>query len=152
MASGKQPEAIGLAKDVARYVQRRIVDLDLSYDDVAKAIQMSKTYTAKRITGEMVFTLRDFELLAAMFELEPEELLARIQLPEASEYEGRLVPRYEVISRRGEKSVYRVQDADPEGLDRNIIRGRFGADVGTPTEDDLDAVARPTDPEPTDEQ
>ena len=36
--------------------------------------------------------------------------------------------------------------------DENVIRGRFGADVGTLTEDDLDAVARPTDPEPTDEQ
>jgi transcriptional regulator with XRE-family HTH domain len=34
----------------------------------------------------------------------------------------------------------------------NVIRGRFGADVGAPTEDDLDAVARPADPEPTDEQ
>lgn len=34
----------------------------------------------------------------------------------------------------------------------NVIRGRFGGDVGTPEHDDLDAVARPTDPEPTDEQ
>lgn len=34
----------------------------------------------------------------------------------------------------------------------NVVRGRFGKDVGTPAEDDLDAVARPTDPEPTDEQ
>ncbi len=32
----------------------------------------------------------------------------------------------------------------------NVVRGRFG--VGTPAEDDLDAVARPADPEPTDEQ
>jgi hypothetical protein len=32
----------------------------------------------------------------------------------------------------------------------NVVRGRFG--VGASTEDHLDAVARPTDPEPTDEQ
>jgi transcriptional regulator with XRE-family HTH domain len=32
----------------------------------------------------------------------------------------------------------------------NVVRGRF--DVTPPAEDDLDAVARPTDPEPTDEQ
>ena len=32
----------------------------------------------------------------------------------------------------------------------NVVRGRFG--VGASTDDHLDAVARPTDPEPTDEQ
>ncbi|MCC4250219.1 helix-turn-helix domain-containing protein [Microbacterium testaceum] len=152
MASGKEPDVVGLAQDVARYVQRRIVDLGWSYDHVARAIGMSKGYTAKRVTGAAAFTLRDFEMLARMFDLEPEELLARVQLPEASDYEGRLVPRYEVLSRRGEKVVYRTEDADPTTIDGNIIRGRFGSDVGAPTEDDLDAVARDTDPEPTDEQ
>lgn len=42
--------------------------------------------------------------------------------------------------------------AAAEGAPDNIVRGRFGTNVGAPTEDDLDAVARPTDPEPTDEQ
>lgn len=152
MASGKAPDVVGLAQDFARYVQRRIVDLGWSYDYVARAIGMSKGYTAKRVTGAAAFTLRDFEMIARMFDLEPEELLARVQLPEASDYEGRLVPHYEVISRRGEKVVHRVEDADPAILDGNIIRGRFGADVGTLTEDDLKAVARETDLEPTDEQ
>lgn len=152
MASGKEPEVVGLAQDVARYVQRRIVDLGWSYDHVARAIGMSKGYTAKRVTGTAAFTLRDFEMLARMFDLEPEELLARVQLPEAGDYEGRMVPHYEVISRRGEKIIHRTEDADPTALDGNIIRGRFGSNVGAPAEDDLDAVARPTDPEPTDEQ
>lgn len=152
MASGKEPDVVGLAQDVARYVQRRIVDLGWSYDYVARAIGMSKGYTSKRITGAAAFTLRDFEMIARMFDLEPEELLVRVQLPEASDYSGRLVPRYEVVSRRGEKIVHRVEDADPATLDGNVIRGRFGANVGTPAQDDLDAVARTTDPEPTDEQ
>lgn len=34
----------------------------------------------------------------------------------------------------------------------NMVRGRFGRDVGGSAEHGLDAVARPTDPEPTDEQ
>ena len=34
----------------------------------------------------------------------------------------------------------------------NVIRGRFGANVGTPEHDDLEAVAREADLEPTDEQ
>lgn len=142
MAAGSQGEATGLAQDVARYVQRQIVERGLSYDDVAQAIGMSKTYTAKRITGTLVFTLRDFELLAEMFDLDPEELLARVQLPEAAEFEGRLVPRYEVVSRKGERVLRRVADADPVMGDDNVIEGRFGRNVGATTKD-LAEVASP---------
>lgn len=152
MASGKEPDVVGLAKDVARYVQRRIVDLGWSYDYVARAIGMSKGYTAKRVVGEASFTLRDFEMLASMFGLEPEELLARVQLPEAADYPGRMVPRYEVVSRRGEKVVQRVEDAEASALDGEVIQGRFGRNVGTPAQN-LAEVASPIkdDADETDE-
>lgn len=142
MASGKEPDVVGLAKDVARYVQRRIADLGWSYDYVARAIGMSKGYTAKRVIGDAAFTLRDFEMLARMFDLEPEELLARVQLPEAADYGGRMVPRYEVISRKGEKVVNRVEDAEPTAIGGEVIHGRFGRDVGTPAQN-LAEVASP---------
>ena len=141
MASGKEPDVVGLAKDTARYVQRRIADLGMSYDYVARAIGMSKGYTAKRITGEAAFTLRDFEMIAKMFDLEPEELLARVQLPEAGDYEGRLIPHYEVVSRKGEKTVHRVQDADPTPMGGILIEGRFGRDVGTRAQDALEVAS-----------
>lgn len=47
--------------------------------------------------------------------------------------------------------IVRAQDAVNATPD-NVVRGRFGADVGTTTEDDLKAVARKADEEPTDEQ
>lgn len=47
--------------------------------------------------------------------------------------------------------IERAQHAATE-TPSNVVRGRFGADVVTLAEDDLDAVARPADPEPTDEQ
>lgn len=152
MASGKEPDVVGLAADVALYVQRRIVDLGWSYDYVARAIGMSKGYVGKRIIGGAAFTLRDFEMLAQMFGLEPEELLARVQLPEAAEYPGRLVPRYEVVSRRGEKLVHRVEDAGPPTLEGEVIQGRFGRNVGTPAQN-LAEVASPIkdDADETDE-
>lgn len=151
MASGKEPDVVGLAKDTARYVQRRIADLGMSYDYVARAIGMSKGYTAKRITGDAAFTLRDFEMIAHMFELEPEELLARVQLPEAGDYEGRLVPRYEVTSRKGEKTIHRVQDADPASNSGNLIQGRFGRDVVPPAQDEREVASPIEDNDRTDD-
>ncbi|OYC97238.1 helix-turn-helix domain-containing protein [Microbacterium sp. Yaish 1] len=142
MAAGTQGEATGLALDVARYVQRQAAHRGLSYDDVARAIGMSKTYTQKRLLGQLAFTLRDFEMLAGLFGLDPDELLARVQLPEAADYDGRLVPRYEVVSRKGEKVVRRVSDADPGMAGDNVIEGRFGRNVGDTTKD-LAEVASP---------
>ena len=49
-------------------------------------------------------------------------------------------------------SITQITDAAYRNDSDNVVRGRFGTDVRTPAEDDLDAVARPTDPEPTDEQ
>ena len=142
MASGTQGEAEGLAKDFAAYVRKVMHERKWSYDYVAAGIGISKSYTAKRIDGTLGFTIRDFELFARMLNIEPEELLIRVQLPAASDYEGRLVPSYEVTTRKGAVQVRRVIDADPPAS--NVVHGRFGGRVGGSTED-LQEVAADTD-------
>ena len=56
-----------------------------------------------------------------------------------------------LIARALELDAADLMDSAEQAVNNptNVIRGRFG--VGTPTQDDLDAVARPTDPEPDEE-
>lgn len=143
MPSGTQGEASGLAADFAAYVRREMRDRKWSIAQVAEGIGMSKSYTDVRINGERGFTVRDFEMFARMVDLEPEELLVRVQLPAAAGYPGRLVPTYEVTTTKGDVVVRRVEDADPPMPDDNVVRGRFG--VRPPTEDGVREVAAESD-------
>jgi hypothetical protein len=145
MASGTQGEAEGLAKDFAAYVRKVMHERKWSIDTVASGIDMSKSYTAKRVDGRLGFTIRDFELFAQMIDLEPEELLVRVQLPAAANYDGRLVPAYEVTTTKGDAQVRRVIDADPPAAD-NIVHGRFG--VRGSTEDLREVANESIDEEP----
>jgi hypothetical protein len=130
MASGAQGRADGLAKAFADYVRNS----GFTHDEVAKGIGMSKTYTTKRINGEGQFTVKDFEHFATMVGLDPQELLARVRLPDAAQFEGRLIPTYEVVATAGGKTVYLLEESDPKPRPANVIEGRFG--VGTPGEDE----------------
>jgi hypothetical protein len=145
MPSGTQGEAAGLAKDFAAYVRQAMHDRKWSIAQVAAGIGMSKSYTDVRINGERGFTIRDFELFAKMVGLEPEELLVRVQLPAAADYDGRLVPAYEVTTTKGDAQVRRVIDADPPLRD-NIVHGRFG--VRGSTEDLREVANESIDEEP----
>ncbi|WP_431800384.1 hypothetical protein [Microbacterium kunmingense] len=143
MPSGTQGEASGLAADFAAYVRKEMHDRKWSIAQVAAGIGMSKSYTDVRINGERGFTVRDFEAFARMVDLEPEELLVRVQLPAAAGYQGRLVPSYEVTTTKGDVLVRRIEDADPPMRDDNIVRGKFG--VRPSSEDALREVAAESD-------
>lgn len=145
MASGAQEPATGLAKEFADYVRRQQHAHGWSLDDIATGIGMSKTYTTKRVSGLMQFTVKDFEQFANFIGTDPQELLARVRLPEAADYDGRLVPGYEVVSTARGKRVYLVEEATPTRRgDDNVTIGRFGADV-RPDREDLGEVAGETD-------
>ncbi|MFL2002269.1 helix-turn-helix domain-containing protein [Microbacterium sp. A1-JK] len=144
MASGAQGRAEGLAKHFADFVRRG----GLTHDEIAKGIGMSKTYTSKRINGEGQFTLKDFERYAVLLGLEPQELLARVRLPEALEYDGRLVPEFEVVSGPSGRTVYLTRGVDPAPRPvGNVIEGRFG--VGPSIEDEPGIQQPPADVERT---
>jgi len=101
---------------------------DLSSRGLGRLIQKSSQYMSDRLDGGNSKTGKRVTLTIT-------DLLAIAQALE-------LEPTDLIV--RAQRAI----EATPD----NVVRGRFGADVGAPAEDDLDAVARPTDPEPTDEQ
>lgn len=149
MPTGKQGAPTGLAKQFADYLRERMAQKNWTIQYVADATGMSKNYIATRLREEAIFNLRDFQRVAEMLGLEPDELMVRVRFPAAATYDGKLVPKYgKTVDQSGEK-FYRTEDADPP-LRSNVITGPFG--VAPSEQDELPAVARPTDPEPTDEQ
>lgn len=127
MPSGTQGPAEGLAKKFAEYVQHEMSARGWSFDDLAERMSMSRSYLYDRVSKNKIFTVRDFEEFAGVVDLEPQELLARIQTPFVRMYEGRLVPKYGVIGDENGMHIYRSVDADPPLRDTsNVIAADFG--------------------------
>lgn len=140
MPSGTQGPADGLAKKFAEYVQQEMSARGWSYDDLAARMSMSRSYLYDRVSKNKIFTVRDFEEFAGVVDLEPQELLARVQMPFGRMYEGRLVPKYGVIGDENGMHIYRSVDAGPPLRDAsNVITANFG--VRGVNEDELGEVA-----------
>lgn len=140
MPTGSQGPATGLAKTFAKYVQQQMTARAWSFDDLASKMSMSRSYLYDRVSGKKIFTVRDFEEFAHVVDLEPQELLARVQTPFTGSYDGRMVPKYGVISDETGINVYRSIDADPPLRDlSNVIQGSFG--VGGAVDDEVKEVA-----------
>lgn len=140
MPSGTQGPAEGLAKKFAEYVQHEMSARGWSFDDLAERMSMSRSYLYDRVSKNKIFTVRDFEEFAGVIDLEPQELLARVQAPFGRGYEGRLVPKYGFIGDENGIHIYRSVDADPPLRDAsNVITADFG--VRGADEDELDEVA-----------
>jgi transcriptional regulator with XRE-family HTH domain len=96
MPTGKQDRAQGLALRFARLVEDLISRHRMSQAVIARAIGKSGNYVSERMRGEKVFTLADVEGIAALFGMEPGELLLRASRPALARVEGRLIPEYGV--------------------------------------------------------
>jgi transcriptional regulator with XRE-family HTH domain len=134
MPSGSQGKPLRLSQAFSIYLEQQRRKRGLTVGELAAVMDKSLNYVATRLRNEAVFNLNDFEMAARGFDLTPDEMLARVRLLDASDYEGRLVPDYEVVSGAEGRTVYLVRDVDPEPRPGNVIAGRFG--VGTPGEDE----------------
>ena len=134
MPSGKQGSPEGLAKEFVEYVRARVSENKWTLDDLSELFGMSRNYIATRLRGQGLFNLKDFEAFAKAVDMEPQELLLRVQLPAAHGYPGRLVPSYEVVSTSEGAEVYLTEKAGPGPRPNPIVRGRFP--VGASGEDE----------------
>lgn len=135
MPKGKQGAPEGLAKAFVAFVRTCATENGWSLETLAGFIGKSKGYVAPRMRGEAIFTVQDFENFANAIQMDPQELLARVQFPPAAHYEGRLIPRYGIEAGTNGMTIYRAEDADPQprASPDNVVHGRFG--VGGPLED-----------------
>lgn len=114
MATGSQGRATGLALRFAEYVRMELVRRGMSIEALAKMTGMSTNYLATRLRGERVLNLKDFEAIADAFEIDPQEMLARVEFVPARDYRGRLVPLYgATISQKQGVEIFRTEDAVP---------------------------------------
>lgn len=111
---------------------------DLSSRALGRLIGKSSQYMSDRLDGgsaktgkRVVLSVRDLAAIAEALGMRPSDLTFRAHF----------------IALGGDPNAVPLLASEPQS---NVIEGRFG--VGTSSEDDLGAVARPTDPEPTDEQ
>lgn len=110
----------------------------MSIDALAKVSGMSTNYLATRLRGERVLNLRDFEAIADSFEIDPQEMLARVQFEPARSYRGRLVPLYGVtVSQTQGMEIFRTEDAAPPVRDLRMYID------GEPVEDGVDEAVIP---------
>lgn len=137
-----------------------LVRRGMSIDALAKISGMSTNYLATRLRGERVLNLRDFEAIGNAFEIDPQEMLARVQFEPARSYRGRLVPLYGVtVSQADGMEIFRTEDAVPPvrdltmringkpiddhseeddyALPEGVVVGGFGQD-GEPEEEELE--------------
>lgn len=109
MPTGKQQPAVGLALDVARFVNYELAKRRMSHAQLAKLIDRSANYTSERVRGDKVFNLQDLDRLSGVFGLVPEELILRARNEHLAGYEGALIPRFGmVMSTRKGLEVYQV--------------------------------------------
>ena len=114
MATKAQGNASGLALRFVEYIREELARRNMTIEALAKATGTSTNYLATRLRGERILNLKDFESIAVAFELDPQEMLARIEFEPARSYRGRLVPIYgATISQKQGIEIYRTDDAIP---------------------------------------
>lgn len=148
-----------MTREIISRLRGQIARFDVSQAELAVLCDVSQSQFSKIIRGTRPMSVDQLVVICDALAIdlgeltrEVEDFLADRDLGQASpivyvEEGGRLDKPYERsedwLDEWGKAARARLH---PE----NVIRGRFG--VVPPTEDELDAVARPTDPEPTDEQ
>lgn len=112
----------------------------MSGRELAKRLGKSEAYVRERLKDKYEFTLTDVENFALFIGENPEEFVGRIERRELVKdwpTDERPMTAEEVAAFADDLARKRAQRGTP--------------DVGTGAEDELGAVARPTDPEPDEE-
>lgn len=126
----------------------------MSIDDLADKMTVSKNYVATRLRGERIFTLRDFEEIAAAFDLDPEEFLVRVTLPLARNFDGRMVPKFGIAatSERGVIVFQHEESEAPVGSPfENVTRADFSGNRAEPNWAELDEHRKVAKHKPSEE-
>jgi transcriptional regulator with XRE-family HTH domain len=148
-----------MSREIISRLRGQIARFDVNQADLAVLCDVSQSQFSKIIRGTRPMTLDQLVVICDALAIdlghlmrEVEDFLGERDLGQASpivyvEEGGRLDEPYERddswLDDWGKAARRRLH---PD----NIVHGRFG--VAPPAEDELDAVARATDPEPTDEQ
>ncbi|MBP2420016.1 helix-turn-helix domain-containing protein [Microbacterium imperiale] len=148
-----------MTREIISRLRGQIARFDVNQTELAVLCDVSQSQFSKIIRGTRPMSLDQLVVICDALAIdlgeltrEVEDFLANRDLGQASpivyvEEGARIDPPYERsddwLDDWGKAARQRLHP-------QNVVRVKFG--VGPPAEDELDAVARPTDPEPTDEQ
>lgn len=150
-----------MAREITDRLRGQIARFDVNQAELAVLCDVSQSQFSKIIRGARPMTVDQLVVICDALAIDVGQFMQEVEdFVRHLDFDLTSPVVYVEDGRRTDEPFARDEDwLDPWGKaaysrlhPNNVVHGRFGADVGTPTQDDLDAVARPTDPEPTDEQ